>query len=61
MQVKFHLSKDTVATFQPDGRYEVHNETGSILLTTQELEELKRVMGLAEESKHDLPADVSEE
>lgn len=54
MQIKFHLSKNTRATFQPDGRYEVRNTSGSVLLTVAELEELKKVNDLAEASKHDI-------
>lgn len=61
MQVKFHLSKDTSATLQPDGRYEVANNTGHILLDVGELRVLKTVDDLAEKSKHDLPADDLEE
>ena len=61
MQIKLHLSRNTMATFQPDGRYEVANPTGSILLTVAELEELKKVNDLAEESKGDLPTDNLEE
>lgn len=54
MQIKFRLSKNTTATFQPDGRYEVHNASGSVLLTVAELEQLKKVDDLAEASKHDM-------
>lgn len=57
MQVKFHLSKDTIALLQPDGRYKVVNTSGSILLDVWELKALKTVDDLAEASKHDLPAD----
>ena len=53
MQVKFELSKDTEVHLQPDGNnYLVHNATGSVLLTVEELEELGRVK--ADQSKNDL-------
>lgn len=54
MQIKFKLSKETNAYFEPDGRhYRVANESGSILLTLDELAELKDVMAKAEKSKAD--------
>lgn len=54
MQVKFNLSKKTIAILEPDGKhYLVHNSTGDILLTVGELEELNKVMARTEQSKQD--------
>ena len=58
MQIKFELSWETKAYLEPDGKhYLIHNKTGNMLLTLDELKELNKVMEKAEKSRNDLFTD----
>jgi len=54
MQVKFNLSKNTTVYAEPDGiTYRIRNDTGDVIMTTTELEELALVLSKEKLSRND--------